>query len=45
MKRLFIILAVMAGFVSAELNAARPVVKPGVEVLRDGGFRENASDL
>jgi uncharacterized protein YbbC (DUF1343 family) len=40
MKRLFIILAVMAGFVSAELNAARPVVKPGVEVLRDGGFKE-----
>ena len=40
MKRLFIILAVIAGFVSAELNAARPVVKPGVEVLRDGGFKE-----
>ena len=40
MKRLFIILAVMAGFLSAELNAARPVVKPGVEVLRDGGFKE-----
>ena len=40
MKRLFIILAVMAGFVSAELNAVRPVVKPGVEVLRDGGFKE-----
>ena len=40
MKRLFIILAVMAGFVSAELNAARPVVKPGIEVLRDGGFKE-----
>ena len=40
MKRLFIILAVVAGFISAELNAARPVVKPGVEVLRDGGFKE-----
>lgn len=40
MKRLFIILAVVAGFVSVELDAARPVVKPGVEVLRDGGFKE-----
>ena len=40
MKRLFIILAVIAGFVSVELDAARPVVKPGVEVLRDGGFKE-----
>lgn len=40
MKRLFIILAVVAAFVSVELDAARPVVKPGVEVLRDGGFKE-----
>ena len=40
MKRLFIILAVVAGFMSVELNAARPVVKPGIEVLRDGGFKE-----
>ena len=40
MKRLFIILAVVAGFVSVELDAARPVVKTGVEVLRDGGFKE-----
>lgn len=40
MKRLFIILAVVAAFVSVELDAARPVVKPGVEVLREGGFKE-----
>ena len=40
MKRLFIILAVLAAFVSVELDAARPVVKPGVEVLREGGFKE-----
>ena len=40
MKRLFIILAVVAAFASVELDAARPVVKPGVEVLRDGGFKE-----
>ena len=40
MKRLFIILAVVAAFVSVDLDAARPVVKPGVEVLRDGGFKE-----
>ena len=40
MKRLFIILAVVAAFASVELDAARPVVKPGVEVLREGGFKE-----
>ena len=40
MKRLFIVLAVIAGLASVELNAARPVVKPGIEVLRDGGFKE-----
>lgn len=40
MKRLFIILAVVAAFLSVELDAARPVVKPGVEVLREGGFKE-----
>ena len=40
MKRLFIILAVVAAFVSVELDAARLVVKPGVEVLREGGFKE-----
>lgn len=33
-------LAVVAAFVTVELHAARPVVKPGVEVLRDGGFKE-----
>ena len=40
MKRLFIVLAVFIGLVSVELNAARPVVKPGIEVLRDNGFKE-----
>lgn len=40
MKRLFVVLAVFAGLVSVELNAARPVVKPGIEVLRDNGFKE-----
>ena len=40
MKRLFIVLAVFIGLVSVELNAARPVVKPGIEVLRDSGFKE-----
>ena len=40
MKRLFVVLAVLVGLVSVELNAARPVVKPGIEVLRDNGFKE-----
>lgn len=39
MRRLFIILTVIAGLISLEINAARPVVKPGVEVLRDREFQ------
>ena len=33
-------MAVLFGLMSVELNAARPVVKPGIEVLRDRGFKE-----
>ena len=40
MKKLFVILAVIACFSYTCLNAARPVVKPGIEVLRDRGFDE-----
>ena len=40
MKRLFLILALIASFSHITLNAARPVVKPGIEVLRDRGFDE-----
>ncbi len=36
MKRLFVLIMLLSGFV---LYAAEPVVKPGVEVLRDRGFR------
>ena len=40
MKKLFVVLAVIACFSYTCLNAARPVVKPGIEVLRDRGFDE-----
>ena len=40
MKKLFVIMAVIACFSYTCLNAARPVVKPGIEVLRDRGFDE-----
>ena len=40
MKRLFVILALIVSFSYITLNAARPVVKPGIEVLRDRGFDE-----
>ena len=33
-------MAVLFGLASIELDAARPVVKPGIEVLRDRGFQE-----
>lgn len=39
MRRLFVLLTVMAGLMSLEINAARPVVKPGIEVLRDREFQ------
>ncbi len=39
MRKLFIILTVMTGLVTLEMNAARPVVKPGIEVLRDREFQ------
>ena len=39
MKKLFLVLALIAGLSYIELNASRPVVKPGIEVLRDREFR------
>ena len=39
MKKLFLVLALIAGLSCVELSAARPVVKPGIEVLRDREFR------
>ena len=40
MRKLFIVLAVMAGLSCVDIASARTVVKPGIEVLRDGGFKE-----
>lgn len=40
MKRLFVILAVFACLSCVRTSAYRPVVKPGVEVLREGDFKE-----
>lgn len=40
MRKLFIVLAVMAGLACVDFASARTVVKPGIEVLRDGGFKE-----
>ena len=40
MRKLFIVLAVMAGLACVDIASARTVVKPGIEVLRDGGFKE-----
>lgn len=40
MKRLFVILAVFTCLSCAETSAYRPVVKPGIEVLREGDFKE-----
>ena len=38
MKKLFVVLAVIAAVSLYDADAARPVVKPGIEVLRDRGF-------
>ena len=38
MKKLFVLMALTASLMCIELNAARPVVKTGIEVLRDRGF-------
>lgn len=38
MKRLFVVLVIVAGFMSAGCSAAARVVKPGVEVLVDRDF-------
>lgn len=40
MRKLFIVLAVLAGLSCVDFASARTVVKPGIEVLRDGGFKE-----
>ena len=40
MKRLFVILAVFTCLSCAVTSAYRPVVKPGIEVLREGDFKE-----
>ncbi len=40
MKKLFVILAVIACFSNNLIGASCPVVKPGIEVLRDRGFDE-----
>lgn len=40
MRKLFIVLAVLAGLSCFDSASARTVVKPGIEVLRDGGFKE-----
>lgn len=40
MRKLFIVLAVMAGLACVDFASARTVVKSGIEVLRDGGFKE-----
>jgi len=40
MRKLFIVLAVMAGLSCVDFASARTVVKPGIEVLCDGGFKE-----
>ncbi len=40
MRKLFIVLVVMAGLSCVDIASARTVVKPGIEVLRDGGFKE-----
>lgn len=40
MRKLFIVLAVMVGLACVDFASARTVVKPGIEVLRDGGFKE-----
>ena len=40
MKRLFVILSVFACLSCVRTSAYRPVVKPGVEVLREGDFKE-----
>ena len=38
MKKLFLVLAVIASLSYVNVHAARPVVKPGIEVLRDMDF-------
>ena len=40
MRKLFIVLAVLAGLSYWDSACARTVVKPGIEVLREGGFKE-----
>lgn len=40
MKKLFIVLAVLAVLSYWDSACARTVVKPGIEVLREGGFKE-----
>lgn len=40
MKRLFVILAFFTCLSCAVTSAYRPVVKPGIEVLREGDFKE-----
>lgn len=40
MRKLFVFLAVLAGLSCYDYACARTVVKPGIEVLRDGGFKE-----
>ena len=40
MRKLFVVLAVLAGLSFVYPASARKVVKPGIEVLREGGFKE-----